>query len=116
MTEQGHSHGWAWEVIGPPIGECGPANQNEFFQTKGLYYRQKYPSAPVGRTAKFSKMTLEAAYGREINIKLSGNSSVGHSCRQHANCTLPQNLRHLETLCCDKTAAFYFPPAQGAPV
>ena len=44
---------------------------------------------PVGRTAKFSKMMLEAAYGREINIKLSRNSSGGHSCSQHANCTLP---------------------------
>uniref|UniRef100_A0A8C8MH69 RNA helicase n=1 Tax=Oncorhynchus tshawytscha TaxID=74940 RepID=A0A8C8MH69_ONCTS len=30
---------------------------------------------PVGHTAKFSKMTLEAAYVREINIKFSGNSS-----------------------------------------
>ena len=49
----------------------------------------------VGRTAKFSKTTLEAAYGREINIKFSGNSSGGHSCSQHANCTLPQNLKHL---------------------
>ena len=39
----------------------------------------------VGCTAKFSKMTLEAAYGREINIKFSGNSSGGHSCSQHAN-------------------------------
>jgi hypothetical protein len=43
---------------------------------------------------KFSKM-LEVAYGREINIKFSGNSSSGHSCNQHANCTLPQHFRHL---------------------
>jgi hypothetical protein len=34
----------------------------------------------VGRTAKFSKRMLGAAYGREINIKLSRNSSGGHSC------------------------------------
>ena len=50
---------------------------------------------PVGCTTKFSKTTLEVAYGREINIKLSGNSSGGHSCSQHANCMLPQNMRHL---------------------
>ena len=31
---------------------------------------------PVRRTAKFSKTMLEAAYGGEINIKLSGNSSA----------------------------------------
>jgi hypothetical protein len=30
---------------------------------------------PDRRTAKFSKTTLEAPYGREMNIKLSGNSS-----------------------------------------
>jgi hypothetical protein len=47
---------------------------------------------PVGHTAKFSKMTLELAYGREINIQFSGNSSGGHSCIQQANCMLPQNL------------------------
>jgi hypothetical protein len=29
---------------------------------------------PVGRTAKFSKMTLEVAYDREMNMQLSGNS------------------------------------------
>jgi hypothetical protein len=29
----------------------------------------------VGHTAKFSKTTLKAAYGREINITFSGNSS-----------------------------------------
>ena len=30
--------------IGPPTWEPGPANQNELFPTKGLYYRHKYPS------------------------------------------------------------------------
>uniref|UniRef100_A0A4W5QSX4 CACN subunit beta associated regulatory protein n=1 Tax=Hucho hucho TaxID=62062 RepID=A0A4W5QSX4_9TELE len=50
---------------------------------------------PVGCTAKFSKTTLETTYGREINIPFSGHSSDGHSCSQQANCTLPQNLRHL---------------------
>ena len=48
----------------------------------------------LGHTAKFYKTTLEAAYGREMNIKLSGNSSGGHSCSQHANCMLSQNLRN----------------------
>ncbi len=50
---------------------------------------------PVGCTAKFSEMPLEMAYGREMNIQFTGNSSGGHSCSQHANCTLPQNLLHL---------------------
>ena len=50
---------------------------------------------PFGHIAKFSKMTLEAGYGREINISLSGNSSGGRSCSQHANSTLPQNLKQL---------------------
>ncbi len=50
---------------------------------------------PVGCTAKFSETPLEMAYGREINIQFTGNSSGEHSCSQHANCTLPQNLRHL---------------------
>ncbi len=44
---------------------------------------------------KFSETPLETAYGREMNIQFMGNSSGGHSCSQHANCTLPQNLRHL---------------------
>ena len=42
---------------------------------------------PVGRIAKFFKTTLEAAYCREINIKLSGYSSGEHSCSQNTNCT-----------------------------
>ncbi len=50
---------------------------------------------PVGCTAKFSELILETAYGRKTNIQFTGNSSGEHSCSQHANCTLPQNLRHL---------------------
>jgi hypothetical protein len=102
-----------------PHGEPGATNQNEFSSQKGLYYSQQYtlePNTqtipqlekpdvevlgwrgymwsevvrPVGHTAKFFKMTLKVAYGREINIKLSGNSSGGHSCRNHANFMLPQ--------------------------
>ncbi len=44
---------------------------------------------------RFSETPLETAYGREMNIQFTGNSSGGHSCSQHVNCTLPQNLRHL---------------------
>jgi hypothetical protein len=71
----------------------------------------------VGGTAKFSKTTFEAAYGREINIQFSGNSSHGHSCSQHANCTLTQ-LQTSVALGCDKTVHFrvVLSPAQGAPV
>ncbi len=47
---------------------------------------------PVGCTAKFSETCLETAYGREINIQFTGNSFGGHSCSQHVNCMLPQNL------------------------
>ncbi len=49
---------------------------------------------PVGCTAKFSEMPLEMVYGRDMNIQFTGNSSGGHSGSQHANCTLPQNLRN----------------------
>ncbi len=47
---------------------------------------------PVGCTAKFSETSLETAYAREMNIQFLGNSSGGHCCSQHADCTLPQNL------------------------
>ena len=40
----GHRHGLSWEGIGPTTGEPGSANQNYFFSTKWLYYRQKYSS------------------------------------------------------------------------
>ena len=66
----------------------------------------------VGHTATFSKTTLEAAYGREINIQLSGNVSGGHSCSQYANRTLPQ-LETTVALCCVPKlhflVAFYCP-------
>jgi hypothetical protein len=45
---------------------------------------------PVGHTAKFYKTMLEAAYGREITIQFSGNSSGGHlqsACQLHAPST-----------------------------
>ncbi len=32
----------------------------------------------VGSNAKFSEMPLETAYGREMNIQFTGNSSGGH--------------------------------------
>ncbi len=48
-----------------------------------------------GCTAKFSETPLVTAYGREMNIQFTGNSSGGHSCSQHANYSLPQILRHL---------------------
>jgi hypothetical protein len=35
-------------------------------------------------------MILEAAYGREMNIAISGNRSGAHSCSHYANCTIPQ--------------------------
>ncbi len=61
---------------------------------------------PVGCTAKFSETALEMAYDREINIQFTGNSSVGHFCSQHTNCTLPQNLRHLWNCAVIKTTHF----------
>ncbi len=49
----------------------------------------------AGCTSKFSETPWEMVYGREMNIQLMVNSSGGHSCSQHDNCMLPQNLRHL---------------------
>ncbi len=46
----------------------------------------------VGCPAIFSETPLETAHGREMNSHFTGNSSGGHSCSQHANCLLPQNL------------------------
>ncbi len=51
-----------------------------------------YTWSAVGCTAKFSETPLEMAYVREMNIQFTGNGFGGHSCSQHANCTLPQKL------------------------
>lgn len=43
---------------------------------------------PVVCSAKISETTLEATYGKEVNIQSSGNISGGHSSSKHANCLL----------------------------
>ena len=63
---------------------------------------------PVRHIAKFFKTTL-AACGREINFSLSGNSSVGHSCSQHANCTLPQLETSVALRCVTKLHILEWP-------
>ena len=55
---------------------------------------------PVGYAAKFSETPLESAHGREMNIQVTGNSSGGHSCCQHATCTLPLTFATSVASCC----------------
>ncbi len=64
---------------------------------------------PVGCTAKFSEMPLETAYGREMNIQFTGNSSGGHSCGQHANCRSLKTCDICGIVLCDKTAHLEWP-------
>ncbi len=52
----------------------------------------------VGCTTKFSEMPL--AYGREINIKFTGNSSGGHSCMSACQLHAPSKLATSVALCC----------------
>ncbi len=55
---------------------------------------------PVGCTAKLPEKPLEMAYGREMNIQFTGNSSGGHSCSQHASHHAPSKLATSVALCC----------------
>ncbi len=59
---------------------------------------------PVGCTAKFSERLSETAYGREMNIQFTGNSSGG----QHAigMLTTFKTCDICGTVLCDKTAHF----------
>ncbi len=63
----------------------------------------------VGCTAKFSETPLETDFGREMNIQFTGNSSGGHSCSQHANCTLPQNATSVALPCVIKLHILEWP-------
>jgi hypothetical protein len=123
MTGQGCSHGWAWEASGPPTGEPGPANQNVFILSKGLYYRQKYSSISLAVWVAGLKWSCRwrswmwrswagVVCGCETTNS-SDNSSGGHSCSQHTNCTFPQLYASSVALCCETTAhfkvAFYGP-------
>jgi hypothetical protein len=48
MTGQGSTHGWAREGMGPPTGESGPANQNEFSPQKGIITDRNTPHSGYG--------------------------------------------------------------------
>ena len=65
------------------------------------------------------KCRWRTAYGREINIQFSGNSSGGHSCSKAYKLHTAWKLETYVALCCDKTAhctGLLLPSAQGAPV
>ena len=51
MIWQEHSHGWAWEDIGPPTGEPGLAIQNQFFSTKDFITDINTPQTIAGEDA-----------------------------------------------------------------
>ena len=89
MTGQGRSHGSQVDPLGSkaqPIKiefspqwafttdiNIPPPPQLKVLGWRG--YMWSMAVRPVGRTTKFSKTTLEAAFGREVNIQFSGNSS-----------------------------------------
>ena len=133
MTGQRHSHGWAWEGIGPPSGEPGPGNQNTFFPTKGLYYGQIYSSVSSAvqgvcvrrsrrrRSRMWRSWAGVIAHGLLLWHQLDERPNFIKCCLRclmvekltfnylaTAKCTLPQNLRHLWHCVCDKTCTLYW--------
>ena len=102
MTRQGHSHGWAWECIGPPGREPGPANQNTFFSPKGRYYRLKYSS--VSSAVRVASLRRSRRWRSRRWRSWAGVVTRGLWGRLDL---LPNSL------CCDKTGhfrvAFYCP-------
>ena len=61
---------------------------NVHFSTISRLQRRFREFGTTSNQPKFSKTTLEADSGGEINIQFSVNSSDGHSRSQHCNCTL----------------------------
>ncbi len=55
---------------------------------------------------QFSEHALETAYGREMNIQFTGNSSGGHSCSQHVSTCSLKTCDIYGIVLCDKTAHF----------
>jgi hypothetical protein len=98
MTGQGHNHGWAWEGISPPTGKPGQANQNEFFPQKGLYYRQKYTTAPHSPSLKKSAGALITDRNPPQFHQLSGWLVSNDPAGEEARCGGP-GLVWLHVVC-----------------
>ena len=56
--------------------------------TRGLWFWGRLDILPNSLKQCWRRLMIE-------KLTFSGNCSGGHSCSQHANCTLPQNLRNL---------------------
>ena len=103
----------SWLVSDDPPGEearCGGPNWRGYTRSADV--------RPVGRTAKFSKTMLEAAYVREINILATALVAIPTVSMPIARSLKTRDICGI--VLCDKTAhfrvAFLLFPAQGVPV